>query len=325
MLQRFRRFAGVLLVALLTLWAPQQAHAQSAGGPQQTITIIETDPGAQDIPLLEAQKIAGDYNLKVDLTGFTGGGEAGEVFIGGRGDLLVAGGDKIVGMYKHSPGQVKIIGNVLARGGWDIGVLKTSPIKKMSDVKGKNIGVTGPGSSSEMFVRAAVRHAGLDPDKDANIISVGTPLNLQAALENNRIDAAALAGVAMIRLRKANTINILTDFNRAEYPGDVFIGRTPDLAAKHDLLLKFMQIYKVALKRVHTDRALSIKLMKERYPTLTDDDSADLTSFMEPTWASLDGRVSEKSYANARDVWISSGRYTAADIPAYKDVVQNFL
>ncbi|HLG69912.1 MAG TPA: ABC transporter substrate-binding protein [Chloroflexota bacterium] len=68
-------------------------------------------------------------------------------------------------------------------------LMAPSSIKTVQDLKGKKIGVSEPGSSSDIATRVALRKEGIDPDTDVSIIAVGSASERIAALENGAIQA----------------------------------------------------------------------------------------------------------------------------------------
>ena len=54
-------------------------------------------------------------------------------------------------------------------------------IKTIADLKGKKVGVSSVGSSSDIATRAALKKIGLDPDKDVTIVPVGSAAQRLAA------------------------------------------------------------------------------------------------------------------------------------------------
>lgn len=62
-------------------------------------------------------------------------------------------------------------------------------IKTIQDLKGKKIGASNKGGSSDIATRAALKANGLDPDKDVSIQYVGSHANRTAALLAGSIDA----------------------------------------------------------------------------------------------------------------------------------------
>ena len=75
---------------------------------------------------------------------------------------------------------------------------KTSRASKLADkiraLKGKKIGITGPGSGTEALVVYLFKTAGLDTTRDAELVNVGADqASIIAALSSNRIDAVSFA------------------------------------------------------------------------------------------------------------------------------------
>jgi NitT/TauT family transport system substrate-binding protein len=64
--------------------------------------------------------------------------------------------------------------------------------QKMAALKGAKISVTRPGALTDMIARSYVRRAGLDPDKDVQIIASTSGQPQMAALEQKAVDAAAV-------------------------------------------------------------------------------------------------------------------------------------
>jgi ABC-type nitrate/sulfonate/bicarbonate transport system substrate-binding protein len=296
------------------------APAEAASSPLK-MTVIDTDPAdMHDLPLMVAEKIAPEFNMEIEQVGVVGGGTAGQVFLGGTGDVLLAGSDKAIGLNKVEPGSVKMIGASMTTGGWTLSVLKSSPYKKIADLKGKTIGITGPGSSTEMFVTWGVRQAGLNPKTDVQMIALGAPINLEAALQNHKIEGSALAGQAYLDMRDAGTLRVLGQWDEVPYPGDTFMVRTKDLKARRENYARFMTVIRAALRRIKTDHAFALQVASER---IKGDSNLKrgLAYSIKSIWAPMDGVVTRKQYEGGRRIWVASGRYTAKQIPAYDDIV----
>jgi NitT/TauT family transport system substrate-binding protein len=58
------------------------------------------------------------------------------------------------------------------------------------DLKGLKIGISSAGASTDTVLQYLLREAGLDPKKDVNIVPVGDPGTMLAALKNGVIDGA---------------------------------------------------------------------------------------------------------------------------------------
>ena len=63
-------------------------------------------------------------------------------------------------------------------------------IKTMADLKGKIIGITAIGSSTDTLARFLVGKNGLTPDRDVAFIGTGTTSNILTAMKAGTVDAA---------------------------------------------------------------------------------------------------------------------------------------
>ena len=62
-------------------------------------------------------------------------------------------------------------------------------INTVADLKGKKLAVTDAGGATDIATRAMLKRNGLDPDKDVDIVSVGSHANRTAALLSGSVDA----------------------------------------------------------------------------------------------------------------------------------------
>ena len=75
----------------------------------------------------------------------------------------------------------------------------TSP----AQLKGKKLGVSRYGATSDFAVRLALKKWGLNPERDVNILQVGTTPDTLRAMQTKRLDAGVLSGTASLMARKA--------------------------------------------------------------------------------------------------------------------------
>ncbi len=90
-------------------------------------------------------------------------------------------------------GEFKIIGQISRSSDTWVVVKSDSTIRTLGDIRGKRIGVSGPGSTLESIALGMVRRAGLQPS-DVKIEYLGTVPNILVALDRGLIDVAAGAG-----------------------------------------------------------------------------------------------------------------------------------
>src|SRR5437899_569663 len=71
-----------------------------------------------------------------------------------------------------------------------LGVSRGSPrAARLGALKRRTIGITSPGSASEIYTSYYMRLVGLDPARDAKMVALGGGPSLLAALRQGQIDA----------------------------------------------------------------------------------------------------------------------------------------
>src|SRR6185437_8391686 len=120
------------------------------------VTLIEATPAFHSLPVFALKQNAKDYNLDVENLQIEGGGEAGVIFAGGQADIMMSGFDKPVEFMAKGLVDVRVFGAILKSINWSLVAPTKSAIKTVADLKGKTIGISGAGSSSDMLMRWAL-------------------------------------------------------------------------------------------------------------------------------------------------------------------------
>jgi len=89
-------------------------------------------------------------------------------------------------------------------------------IKRPEDLKGKRIGVSQIGSSTDFIARLAARRVGLIPDKDVQIVGTGGQGDRWTALTAGHIHATVLQSPFTLKARKAN-YPVFLDFSKEDF------------------------------------------------------------------------------------------------------------
>jgi NitT/TauT family transport system substrate-binding protein len=87
------------------------------------------------------------------------------------------------------------------------------------DLKGLKIGISSAGASTDTMLQYLLREAGLDPKKDVNIVPVGDPATMLAALKNGVIDGAmAVEPTQTVALHQAKIAKMVVDIEGGGAP-----------------------------------------------------------------------------------------------------------
>jgi NitT/TauT family transport system substrate-binding protein len=165
--------------------------------------------------------------LEVEISDFAGGSRALQAVVGGSADV-------VSGAYEHtinlqSKGQ-KFQAFVLQGRAPQIAMgisPKTMPdYKTAADLRGKKIGVSAPGSSTNMVANLILSRAGLKPG-DVSFIGVGTAPGALAAFRSGQIDAMSNTDPVMTMLEQKGEIRIIADTRTLKGTVDVFGGSMP--------------------------------------------------------------------------------------------------
>jgi NitT/TauT family transport system substrate-binding protein len=133
-------------------------------------------------------------------------------------------------------------------------------IKSPAELKGLASGVTRYGSSTHFYLRAALKHAGLDPERDVTVLQLGAGPEMVAALEAGRIAAAALTTRYAISFLDRGW-PVLVDLSKTDliYPSSCVTSSRAFIKAEPKLTEDFLRAYVAAIHLIRKDRALAEK------------------------------------------------------------------
>jgi NitT/TauT family transport system substrate-binding protein len=181
------------------------------------------------LPLTIAEQLGyfKDEGLQVEISDFAGGAKALQALVGGSADVVSGAYEHTINM--QSKGQHITAFVLQARAPQIVFATsnKTMPnYKSIADLKGKKIGVTAPGSSTNMMANFVLAKGGLKPT-DVSFIGVGTAAGALSALRSGQIDAISNLDPVITMLQQKNEIKIIADARTLKDTEDVFGGPMP--------------------------------------------------------------------------------------------------
>ena len=201
-----RKFLGAAL-ALIAVLSASVVQAQAPEKKKLTIAV-----GGKSLfyylPLTIAERNGyfKDEGLDVEIPDFAGGAKALQALVGGSADMVSGAFEHTINMQaKKQP-----IRAVVLQASYSSIVLllpkdKAAKYKSAKDLKGLKIGVTAPGSSTNMFVNNLLAKEGLKPN-DVSIVGVGAGAGAVAAMDKGEIDAISKIGRASCRERVSSPV-----------------------------------------------------------------------------------------------------------------------
>jgi NitT/TauT family transport system substrate-binding protein len=182
-----------------------------------------------------------EEGVNVEIVDFAGGSKALQAVVGGSADV-------VSGAYEHTislQGKKQYFTAFVQQGRAPQIVLgvstKTMPnFKSVADLKGKKIGVTAPGSSTNMVANFVLDGVGLK-GTDVSFIGVGAGSGAVAAMRAGQIDAISNLDPVISTLEKDGSIKVVTDTRKLDATRKLFGGDMPAgcLYAPEDFLKKY--------------------------------------------------------------------------------------
>jgi NitT/TauT family transport system substrate-binding protein len=238
-------------------------------------------------------------------------------------DILNVSADQAVKM-KALGQDVKIVASLAQRAGYAVVVPKDSTATTIADLRGKTIGVTAFGSSTDVGTRALLLEEHLDPDKDVQILGLGSSTNVMVAFQRGQVQAATISSPPLLRLLDKG--RVLRDLRDHPYQELCVIVRSEDLKGPKAAAIKAYVDAIVAVERkLNSDETFTTAVIKNSFPelgtsvvsTLVRNSMQDFHTF------SSDGSISRESFDN---VVKALTIMKAIDKPIrYEDVVDESL
>lgn len=172
--------------------------------------------------------------------------------LGGDIDFAVASGNGVV--------NAGLGGADLA---WVAGMVNTAAyylavqpeIKSINDLRGRSLGVTRIGAATDFVLRFLLRKAGLDPEKEVQILQMGGQPELAVAVENRRIFGTVTTPPALVRMQKAGAHVLLTPKDIAlRFPHVGIVVRKKFLAEHRQVVTNFIRGYSSGIPMIFQDK-----------------------------------------------------------------------
>jgi NitT/TauT family transport system substrate-binding protein len=149
-------------------------------------------------------------------------------------------------------------------------IMATPEIKTVADLKGKMVGVTRFGASTDFSMRMLLRKYGLEPVRDVAIMQIGGMPEIAAAL-SKKVIAAAPMSYPMGYIAQQAGMKLLANMAKEDIPFvHVGIGVTRRFMKEHRAQAKaFLRAYSRAVHFMHTNKE-EFKKIIARYSKVTD-------------------------------------------------------
>lgn len=207
---------------------------------------------AHDLGLFSRQ------GLDVQLLYIGGGSVATQALIGGDVQFVRLGASAVVQASLRGA-ELKMIANTINR--LVFSLMSRPEIQSPSDLRGKKIGVTRLGGSTDFALELALKKWGIRRGTDVAVIQAGGMPQLLGAITAGSVDAGVISPPTNLRALKLG-LKELVDFGDLPilYPNSPLATTQAYLDKNRDVALRFLRAYSEGIHRVKADRETTLKI-----------------------------------------------------------------
>ena len=149
-------------------------------------------------------------------------------------------------------------------------VMALPEIKSVEDLRGKAVGVTRFGSSTDFTIRYVLKKAGLEPGKDVTILQMGDLFAAVAALKTRQIVAAPFSSPTNVQAQEVGA-RVLVNMGKAGlyFPHDAWMARRSFVQTRSDLVKRVLMAYSEGVYKLHTDPDFAKRTLR-KYARVSD-------------------------------------------------------
>ena len=219
-----RFIAGVVAFATTIAFV----GAASAQAPEKTKVTIAV--GGKNLfyylPLTVAERKGyfKDEGLDVEIPDFAGGAKALQALVGGSADMVSGAYEHTINMLaKKQPIKAVVLQAKFSSMALAMSKERAAKYHGARDLKGWKIGVTAPGSSTNMYINNLLVKDGAKPS-DVSIVGVGTSAGAFAALDKGEIDGLVNLDPVLTQLESTGKFAFVSDTRTEKGMKEVYGG-----------------------------------------------------------------------------------------------------
>jgi NitT/TauT family transport system substrate-binding protein len=168
-----------------------------------------------------------DEGLNVRISDFAGGTRSLEAVVGGSADVVAGAYEHTINMQSRRQHFREF---VLTGSAPQISVAIVSRLagkyKSPKDLKGLKVGISAPGSSTNMVINYLAAQGGLKPS-DFSVIGVGAGASVITAVDQGRVEVVSQTDPAVTMLEKAGKVKVIAETRTPEGTQKIFGGPMP--------------------------------------------------------------------------------------------------
>ena len=234
----FTSAAAAVLASLATSSLNAQARPEKA----KVVIAVGGKAAFYYLPLTISEQLGyfKAEGLDVEISDFAGGSRALQAVVGGAANVVSGAYEHTINLQsKNQFFQAFVLQGRAPQIAVGVSTKAMPGYKTVADLRGRKIGVSAPGSSTNMVANLVLSRAGIKPG-DVSFIGVGTTAGALAAVRSGEIDAMSNIDPVMTMLEQRGEVKIISDTRTLKGTTEVFGGPMPAacLYAPAEFLLK---------------------------------------------------------------------------------------
>ncbi|XID94578.1 ABC transporter substrate-binding protein [Paenibacillaceae bacterium WGS1546] len=260
----------VLMVALLAACGNSTSEPSPSGGaagPDEAGTIRLGLVGGGMTPMIAQIGLSdGSYEqagIRIEQNDFTAGADMIQALVGGSLDIALGSYEHVLRQQQNGLG-VKAYGEIFNGVGYSLVVKKDAPYESLQDLKGTTLAVTKVGSLSDTGLREGLAEAGIDPEKDVQLINGGSGATMLAAIESGSAAGGMVSEPTISQMLASGNYRILYD-PPFDYAGIVIMAKTDWVAKNEELMKLFLKTTAEINERSQQDASGAVDAMAKTF------------------------------------------------------------
>ncbi|WP_424134923.1 ABC transporter substrate-binding protein [Roseomonas chloroacetimidivorans] len=291
------------VLAGITLCATLLATVASPSA-QTTVRIGAASSSEMAAPVYVAidQGYFREAGLTAELVDFRGGAPAIQALVGGGIEVCICAVDHVVRLRSRRQDAVVAV-ELDTRHSYALVSRPGTSFSSLADLRGKKIGITSPSSLTDNTLRWALAKAGLNPDRDVEIVGAGGGASMKAAIDSGRVDAGMVINADLLHMQTLgnNGYRIVQDFRQIPYPALALLTRQAWFTQQPDVARGFVRAVLRGIRAIRADRAVALAGLRRQFPDYSDVEIDKLAADMQARLAP-EGRVEEQGYETLLDM-----------------------
>ena len=248
-----RHFSVVVLLLTSLIHGALQAQTKRIAVAYSAISATQSG-----FFLAKDAKIFDKHGLSVDPVYVAGGSRVAQAIIAGEFAVALAGGNIVFA--NLAGGDIVTYGGVVNVPSFYLYVQPA--IKTQEELRGKTLGITRYGASTDFTLRFLLKKWGLEPDREVKVIQMGGQPEILAGMQAGVIHGGVLCSPGDFKAKKTG-FSLLANFAKVglDYPTTSLVSTRSTIKNDRETVKRFLMAYSEAVDRLFRDKELAIKVI----------------------------------------------------------------